>query len=208
MMTISTGLMWFQPQAAASRRRGPMAALIAPLILASTVLAAPGAAWAAVVVTDAPDFEVAIDAGESVVVSCNVSQVRVEVVGASTTDYLTTCGAVTSLTVTASLAFDNSIDLSAVAAASFPALTSVLLAGGPGADTLTGSALDDAFTWTSGGGNDTILGGSGYDTLSFNGSGADENVSLVADGSGFDVQRDIAGHPRCRRGRKRHCSAR
>jgi Ca2+-binding RTX toxin-like protein len=145
-----------------------MAALIAPLILASTVLAAPGAAWAAVVVTDAPDFEAAIDAGESVVVSCNVGQVRVEVVGASATDYLTTCGAVTSLTVTASLAFDNSIDLPAVAAASFPALTSVLLAGGPSRHPDRQCAGRRIYL-TSGGGNDTTLGGSGYDTLSFNG---------------------------------------
>ena len=189
-MTISTGLAWFQPQGAASHRRGRFASVFVSAIIA-TVLAMPRGATGAVVVTDAPGFIIAISAAENINLSCNLGQVRVEVVGVSTTDYLTTCASVTSFTVSAAGNFPNTISLSAVAAVAFPSVNSVSLTPGPGTDTLTGSALTDVVIWNPGDGSDTIVGGPGFDMLQFNGSDGDETFAVVADGSGFDVQRNI-----------------
>ena len=58
------------------------------------------------------------------------------------------------------------------------------LNGGVGTDTeLLGSGNDTA-AWNPGEGNDAISGGLGRDTLAFNGSDADERMSLTADGTG------------------------
>jgi hypothetical protein len=55
--------------------------------------------------------------------------------------------------------------------------------GGVGTDTdLLGSG-DDTAAWNPGEGNDAISGGLGRDTLAFNGSDADERMSLTADGT-------------------------
>ena len=57
------------------------------------------------------------------------------------------------------------------------------LNGGVGTDTeLLGSGNDTA-AWNPGEGNDAISGGLGRDTLAFNGSDADERMSLTADGT-------------------------
>ena len=76
-----------------------------------------------------------------------------------------------------------------------------LLIGGAGNDTVTGgrgsdTALlgsgADSFTWNPGDGSDTIEGQSGNDTLDFNGSNANENIDVSADGSRVRLFRDVA----------------
>ena len=93
--------------------------------------------------------------------------------------------AVTSLNV-ATFDLDDTIDVSKSAV---PALVD----GSYGSDVIVGTPLKDAFVWNPGSGNDTIDGGGGADALFFNGSNANENVTVVAaaDG-GFELFRDIA----------------
>jgi Ca2+-binding RTX toxin-like protein len=186
----------------------PAAFWLAPLALILTA----SAASAAVVVTDAAAFVVAIDNNDAVSVDCSGGFVRVFDDGVPTT-YTTTCAAVTTLTVTATGTFDNTINLSGVTAAAFtglsPTVTNVSVAGGGGVDILTGSELADAilggpgsetqpggagndvFTWNPGDGSDTLLGEAGADTLIFNGSGGAEVFAVSADGTGFDFTRDL-----------------
>ncbi len=197
-----------------SRRRTrirPMAALgITLAILAFS----PNLLRAAVIVTDAATFVVAIDANDALSVDCSGGFVRVTDDGIPTT-YTTACASVTLMRVTANGVFDNTIDLSGVTAAGFPQLAAggaqpVTLSGGGGVDTLTGSGLgdivrggpgndvmfggagDDVFTWVPGDGSDTIQGGAaGFDVLAFVGAPVAENFALTADGAGFDFTRDV-----------------
>jgi Ca2+-binding RTX toxin-like protein len=172
----------------------------------------PSLARANVVVTDAAAFVITIDAGDTVSVDCSSGFVRVFDDGAPTT-YTTACAAVTTLSLTATGTFDNTIDLSGVTAAAFTQLPTaaqgVTLSGGAGLDTLTGSELgdvikggpgndvmlggagDDVFTWVPGDGSDTIQGGAGNDVLAFVGAPASEAFALTADGAGFDFTRDV-----------------
>ena len=55
--------------------------------------------------------------------------------------------------------------------------------GGVGTDTEVLGSGDDTAAWNPGEGNDAISGGRGRDTLAFNGSDADEQMSLTADGT-------------------------
>lgn len=55
--------------------------------------------------------------------------------------------------------------------------------GGVGTDTEVLGSGDDTAAWNPGEGNDAIAGGLGRDTLAFNGSDADERMSLTADGT-------------------------
>ena len=55
--------------------------------------------------------------------------------------------------------------------------------GGVGTDTEVLGSGDDTAAWNPGEGNDAINGGHGRDTLAFNGSDADERMSLTADGT-------------------------
>src|SRR5918994_228218 len=55
--------------------------------------------------------------------------------------------------------------------------------GGVGTDTEVLGSGDDTAAWNPGEGNDAISGGLGRDTLAFNGSDADEQMSLTADGT-------------------------
>ena len=55
--------------------------------------------------------------------------------------------------------------------------------GGVGTDTELLGSGDDTAAWNPGEGNDSISGGLGRDTLAFNGSNADELMSLTADGA-------------------------
>jgi Ca2+-binding RTX toxin-like protein len=182
------------------------------IVLASLALS-PTPADAAVVVTDAGAFAIAIDAGDAVSVDCSGGFVRVFDDGAPTT-YTTLCAAVTSLTVTATGAFDNTVNLSGVTATAFTSLPldilGVLIFGGPGADVLTGSELpddfvggpgndimvggpgSDRFDWNNeGDGSDTVQGGAGSDIIFFFDPSAAEVFTLSADGTGFDFTRDV-----------------
>jgi Ca2+-binding RTX toxin-like protein len=187
---------------------------IAALGITLAVLAlSPNLLRAAVVVTDAATFVIAIDANDAVSVDCSGGFVRVFDDGAPTT-YTTSCTSVVLMRVTANGVFDNTIDLSGVTAGAFPQLAAggaqpVALSGGGGVDTLTGSGLgdvvrggpgndsmlggagDDVFTWVPGDGSDTIQGGAGNDVLAFVGSAEAETFAVTADGAGFDFTRDV-----------------
>jgi Ca2+-binding RTX toxin-like protein len=69
----------------------------------------------------------------------------------------------------------------------------LLVDGGDGNDTITGSAGND--TLAGGDGDDTFIwnpgGGSCNDTPQFNGSDAAEQFSIVADGTGAKLVRDV-----------------
>ena len=65
------------------------------------------------------------------------------------------------------------------------------LIGGRGNDTLIGGAGNDTFVWNPGDGSDVIEGQGGHDTLQFNGSNANENIDLSANGSRLRLFRDV-----------------
>ena len=64
--------------------------------------------------------------------------------------------------------------------------------GGRGSDTALLGSGADSFTWNPGDASDTIEGQSGNDTLDFNGSNANENIDLSANGSRVRLFRDVA----------------
>jgi Ca2+-binding RTX toxin-like protein len=75
-----------------------------------------------------------------------------------------------------------------------------VLFGGSGNDVLDGNQQDDIvlggegddlFPWDPGDGNDILEGQGGSDTLRFNGSGANENIALTANGQRLLLTRDI-----------------
>lgn len=158
-------------------------------------------------VVDLAAFSVTSDAGDSVKVDCSGGFVRVFDDGAPTV-YSTNCVTVTSLSI-AGGPLDNVIDLSAVGAATFVMSPSVTIHGEGGIDTITGGDLADAlfgdagvdlvdgrggsdtFTWDPGDGNDSFNGGAGADTLVFNGSNGAETITIVADGTGFNLSRNV-----------------
>jgi Ca2+-binding RTX toxin-like protein len=74
------------------------------------------------------------------------------------------------------------------------------LVGGDGNDTVIGGRGDDVallgngndtFTWNPGDGSDTVEGQAGVDTLVFNGSNANENIDISANGSRARLFRDV-----------------
>jgi Ca2+-binding RTX toxin-like protein len=74
------------------------------------------------------------------------------------------------------------------------------LIGGDGDDTVTGGrgndvaqlgSGNDTFVWNPGDGSDAVDGGSGTDTLVFNGSNANENMTVFANGSHTTLFRDV-----------------
>ncbi len=113
-------------------------------------------------------------------------------------------GANDGLTVNA-LAGDDRVDASGLAAG----LINLTINGGAGNDVLTGSAGndlinggtgndvafmgagDDTFVWNPGDGSDTVEGQGGTDTLQFNGSNANENMDVSANGARLRLFRDV-----------------
>jgi Ca2+-binding RTX toxin-like protein len=63
--------------------------------------------------------------------------------------------------------------------------------GGRGSDVLIGGTGDDTFVWNPGDGSDVVEGQGGHDTLQFNGSNANENIDLSANGNRLRVFRDV-----------------
>jgi Ca2+-binding RTX toxin-like protein len=51
---------------------------------------------------------------------------------------------------------------------------------------------DDTFVWSPGDDNDLVDGGPGDDTIRFNGANVSEIFAITADGTGFDLSRNIA----------------
>jgi len=75
-----------------------------------------------------------------------------------------------------------------------------VLSGGAGNDVIDGNRGNDTafmgdgndlFVWNPGDGSDTIDGQAGFDTHEFNGSGADENISLAAGGNDVLLTRNV-----------------
>ena len=63
--------------------------------------------------------------------------------------------------------------------------------GGLGSDNVSLGAGDDRFQWNPGEGSDVIDGQQGFDTHEFNGSAANERMSLVANGNRATLTRDV-----------------
>jgi Ca2+-binding RTX toxin-like protein len=59
-------------------------------------------------------------------------------------------------------------------------------------DTVIGTPFADTFVWNPGGSSDTIDGGGGDDQLLFNGSNANETITIRSLGDGFELFRDVA----------------
>ena len=75
-----------------------------------------------------------------------------------------------------------------------------MLIGGAGNDVITGGRGndvafmgdgDDTFIWNPGDGSDIVEGQAGTDTLLFNGSNANENIDISANGSRVRLFRDV-----------------
>lgn len=66
-----------------------------------------------------------------------------------------------------------------------------LLIGGQGADTVHGGSEDDTFLWNPGDSSDVLDGGGGQDTLQFTGANISEHIVITPDGAGFDLTRDV-----------------
>lgn len=66
-----------------------------------------------------------------------------------------------------------------------------LINGGRGHDVAFLGAGNDTFVWNPGDGSDTVEGQDGLDTMQFNGSNADENIDLSANGSRVRFFRDV-----------------
>ncbi len=65
------------------------------------------------------------------------------------------------------------------------------VAGGRGADVAELGAGKDTFTWDPGDGSDTVEGQGGGDVVDFNGSNANENIDVSANGSRVRLFRDV-----------------
>ena len=66
-----------------------------------------------------------------------------------------------------------------------------VIIGGRGNDMLLGGEGNDTFVWNPGDGSDVIEGQDGFDTMVFNGSNANENFDLSANGSRLRLARDV-----------------
>src|SRR5262249_26491964 len=82
------------------------------------------------------------------------------------------------------LAGDDQVDLAG-------ALVPAIVRGGDGDDVLAGGEAGDTFVWSPGDDSDSIDGGPGDDTLEFNGSDDSEAYTITADGTGFEIERDV-----------------
>src|SRR5205823_8438156 len=63
--------------------------------------------------------------------------------------------------------------------------------GGRGNDAADLGAGNDTFVWNPGDGSDVVEGQGGVDTLQFNGSNANENIDLSANGGRLRLFRDV-----------------
>ena len=109
---------------------------------------------------------------------------------------------------------DDAVDASGLAASAIKLTVNAgtgndTVAGGPGADTLLGGdgndsidgnggadvaflgSGDDTFVWDPGDGSDIVEGQDGTDTMRFNGSNANENIDLSANGARLRLCRDV-----------------
>jgi Ca2+-binding RTX toxin-like protein len=158
------------------------------------LLAFPGLASAAVTsAVNAGALTASSDAADPIAITCVGGNVKVNGANPGGGPDVA-CNTLTSITLTGGPG-DNLLDLSAVNATDFPALTAVTASGGEGNDTLLGSQFADRLN--GGGGNDRIVpddnpantrddarGDAGNDTIVWN--GGDDN-DLNDGGAGNDT---------------------
>src|SRR6185369_9071878 len=106
--------------------------------------------------------------------------------GGAVTDVLTVSGGDGSDTIDASAVPAGSIGLVLDGGAGNDTIT-----GSKGADTLIGGDGNDTFIWNPGDGSDTVEGGAGTDTLLFNGSSIGESFDISANGTRARLSRNV-----------------
>ncbi|HET8754936.1 MAG TPA: calcium-binding protein [Solirubrobacteraceae bacterium] len=161
-----------------------VALLALPGIASANVTSAFDAATGALTVTS--------DAGDPIAITCVAGDVKITD-GTGTTNPgggmgTVDCADVKSITVTGGPG-ENAIDLEAVTAADFSALTSVLVNGGDGSDAIDGSQLSDRLVGQRQ--NDTVAGHGGNDTIVWNGGEGDD---INDGGDGVDTI-EVNGSP-------------
>jgi Ca2+-binding RTX toxin-like protein len=148
---------------------------------AIAVLAFPGIANAAVTSNFNNGALTVTSAGadpDAIAITCVGGDVKVNGADPGNPAAAVDCDDVTSITVTGNDG-PNVIDLEAVTAADFPAVTSVLVNGGLASDAIDGSQLADRLI--GGDANDTVAGHGGNDVLVWNG-GDDDDINDGGDG--------------------------
>jgi Ca2+-binding RTX toxin-like protein len=181
-------------------------------------MAWPGSGTAAVSSSfNAGVLGVASDASDAIVIACTSVGGTVQINGTDPASGVVSCSLVTQLSVSGGPGA-NLIDLSAVNAGNFPALTTRTVDAGAGADTLRGSAGadvliggpdadvvdgnqgadiaflgdgDDTFSWQPGDGNDVVEGQGGSDRMRFEGSNASEAITIGANGQRLRFLRNV-----------------
>jgi Ca2+-binding RTX toxin-like protein len=125
---------------------------------------------------------VTADAADNVTVTCTGPGGQVKVNGADPGSGAATCASITTITVTATGAFDNTIDLSGVTdEQGFNNPTAVTVNAGAGNDTVTGSEFADSLNGEDG--NDRVIGFRGNDNPMNGGPGNDTLVWNNGDGT-------------------------
>ena len=117
----------------------------------------------------------ASDGADAIAIACSGGNVQVN--GTNPGTGPASCGNVDSIFVDGGPGA-NTIDLSAVDEAHFTGFPYVVITGGAGADTITGSAFPDEID--AGAGNDVVDGGGGDDTLDFTGTPNADAFQIVA----------------------------
>ena len=148
-------------------------------LIALMGVAAPAGAALTTVTVAGGVLTVTSDAADAITVTCATGNVKVN--GADPTTGTASCPSITSMVITGGPGA-NTIDLSGVVttAGNFSALATVTVNAGDGGDTVTGSSIGDVLNGQAAA--DTISGGPGNDTIT-GGTGAD----TVNGGDGNDT---------------------
>ncbi len=163
--------------------------LSAVALAASCLAALPASAAVTSSVTGGTLLTVSSDAGDTIAVACATGQVRVN--GADPGSGPASCAGITSIVVNGGPG-DNVLTLVDVLAADYPALATVVMTGGAGADTITGSFLAD--TLAGGAGNDPLVGDNNPAGTRDTADGGDDSDTMVWNpGDGDDVNEGGAG---------------
>jgi hypothetical protein len=176
--------------------------------LGSVFAATPAAATVTSGVTPAGVLTVSSDGADPITVDCQSGVVKINNLNPDAPGGPVACSAITESHVFGGPGA-NTITLTNVAPAFFPALASSeiqgfgdsdsvtgsgiadTVTGGIGTDDLAGGGGDDVFLWNPGDGSDDIRGEGDSDAMIVNGSGTDEIFTVNADGLGVDVLRNV-----------------
>ena len=148
------------------------------VVLAAALVAAPSAGAAVTAVVTGNVLTVSADAADAVTIACAATNVQVNAADPEPGGDALRVDSARSSSTAARAATPSASERST--RTDFPSVTSVIVRGEGGNDTITGSALADrldggsgAFDVVDGGaGDDTLLGGDGFDTVT-GGAGSD-----------------------------------